>query len=180
VKTFVDTNVLVYAHDNGAVARHERAKALLAELWDSRSGSLSTQVLQEFYSVVTRKFRPPMPRDRARAIVAAYGEWCDVATDPQLIVTASRLEEEHTISFWDSLIVQAAIRAGADRLVSEDLQDGRRFGALTIENPFAETDRSLRLGRAGPDPGSDLARLRLADLREVEHGVPAFGGVQQR
>ncbi len=138
VKTFVDTNVLVYAHDTDAGARHATAKALLAELWDSRDGSLSTQVLQEFYAVVTRKLKPPMPRAKARAIVAAYGEWCDVATEPQLIVAASRLEEEHTLSFWDSLIVQAAIRVGADRLVSEDLQDGRRFGALTIANPFSE------------------------------------------
>jgi predicted nucleic acid-binding protein len=138
VKTFVDTNVLVYAHDTDAGARHATAKALLAELWDSRDGSLSTQVLQEFYAVVTRKFKPPMPRAKARAIVAAYGEWCDVATEPQLIVAASRLEEEHTLSFWDSLIVQAAIHAGAGRLVSEDLQDGRRFGALSVENPFCE------------------------------------------
>jgi predicted nucleic acid-binding protein len=132
----VDTNVLVYAHDTDAGARHATARALLAELWDSRDGALSTQVLQEFYAVVTRKFKPPMPRAKARAIVAAYGEWCDVATEPQLIVAASRLEEEHTLSFRDSLIVQAAIHAGADRLVSEDLQDGRRFGALMIENPF--------------------------------------------
>jgi predicted nucleic acid-binding protein len=77
-----------------------------------------------------------MPRAKARAIVAAYGEWCDVATEPQLIVAASRLEEEHTLSFRDSLIVQAAIHAGADLLVSEDLRPGRRFGTLTMENPF--------------------------------------------
>jgi predicted nucleic acid-binding protein len=139
VKTFVDTNVLVYAHDTDAGVRHSTAKALLAELWDSRNGSLSTQVLQEFYAVVTRKFKPPMPRATARAIVAAYGEWCDVATEPQLIVAASRLEEEHTLSFWDSLIVQAAIHAGAGRLVSEDLQHGRRFGTLIVENPFPES-----------------------------------------
>jgi predicted nucleic acid-binding protein len=136
VKTFVDTNVLVYAHDTDAGERHATAKALLAELWDDRSGLLSTQVLQEFYAVVTRKFKPPMPRAQARAIVAAYGEWCAVATEPQLIVSASRLEEDHTLSFRDALIVQAAIQAGADRLVSEDLQNGRRFGALTVENPF--------------------------------------------
>jgi predicted nucleic acid-binding protein len=136
VKTFVDTNVLVYAHDTDAGVRHATAKALLAEPWDSRDGTLSTQVLQEFYAVATRKFKPPVPRAQARAIVAAYGEWCDVVTEPQLIVAASRLEEEHTLSFGDSLIVQAAIHAGADRLVSDDLQDGRRFGALTIENPF--------------------------------------------
>ena len=138
MKTFIDTNVLVYAHDTDAGVRHTTAKALLAELWDHRNGSLSTQVLQEFYAVVTRKFKPPIPRAKARAIVAAYGEWCDAATEPQLIVAASRLEEEHTLSFWDSLIVQAAIQAGADRLVSEDLHHGRSFGTLTIENPFSE------------------------------------------
>ena len=77
-----------------------------------------------------------MPRAKARAIVAAYGEWCTVATEPQLIVAAGRLEEDHTLSFRDALIVQAAIQAGAERLVSEDLQDGRRFSVLTIENPF--------------------------------------------
>jgi predicted nucleic acid-binding protein len=136
VKTFVDTNVLVYAHDTDAGERHVKAKALLAELWDGRSGSLSTQVLQEFYAVVTRKLKPAMPRAKARAVVAAYGEWCTVAADPQLIVSASRLEEEHTLSFRDALIVQAAIQAGAERLVSEGLQNGRRFGVLKIENPF--------------------------------------------
>jgi predicted nucleic acid-binding protein len=136
VKTFVDTNVLVYAHDTDAGDRHAVAKVLLAELWDSREGILSTQVLQEFYAVVTRKFKPPMSRTKARAIVAAYGEWCAVATEPALTVSASRLEEEHTVSFWDALIVQAGIQAGAERLVSEDFQDGRRFGTLTIHNPF--------------------------------------------
>jgi predicted nucleic acid-binding protein len=136
VRTFVDTNVLVYAHDTDAGDRHETARALLADLWDNRSGLLSTQVLQEFYSVVTRKFKPAMPFGQARAIVAAYGEWCEVPTEPQLIVAASRLQEEHTLAFWDALIVQAAVSAGADRLLSEDLQDGRRFGALAIENPF--------------------------------------------
>jgi predicted nucleic acid-binding protein len=80
-----------------------------------------------------------MLRRTARALVAAYGEWCDVATEPQLIIAASRLEEEHTLAFWDALIVAAAMRAGADRLVSEDLQDGRHFGALTIENPFSRS-----------------------------------------
>jgi len=64
------------AYDTEAGDRHATAKALLAELWNGRSGSLSTQVLQEFYAIVTRKFKPAMPRAKARAIVAAYGEWC--------------------------------------------------------------------------------------------------------
>jgi predicted nucleic acid-binding protein len=138
VKTFIDTNVLVYAHDTDAGDKHTTAGQLVARLWDGRTGVLSTQVLQEFYAVVTRKFKPPMPLSKARAIVAAYSEWCDVATEPQLIVAASRLQEEHTLSFWDALIVQAALRAGAERLVSEDLQHGRRFGVLAIDNPFVK------------------------------------------
>ena len=136
MRTFIDTNVLVYAHDTDAGDRHATAKVLLAELWDDRSGALSTQVLQEFYAVVTRKFKPAMTRPKARAIVAAYAEWCAVAAEPQFIVSASRLEEEHTLAFWEALIVQAAIQAGAERLISGDLQDGRRLGALAIENPF--------------------------------------------
>ena len=68
MKTFVDTNVLVYAHDADAGARHTTAKALLTELWDNRNGSLSTQVLQEFYAVLTRKFRPRLDSSRANCI----------------------------------------------------------------------------------------------------------------
>ena len=139
MKTFVDTNVLVYAHDAQAGGRHITAKRILGELWDSRDGSLSTQVLQEFYAVVTRKLDPAMSRREARGLVAAYGEWCDVATEPQLIVAASRLEEEHTLAFWDALIVEAALRAGASLLLSEDLQDGRQFGPLRVANPFTES-----------------------------------------
>jgi predicted nucleic acid-binding protein len=139
VRTFVDTNILVYAHDAQAANRHVTAKRILGELWDSRDGSLSTQVLQEFYAVVTRKLKPAMSRREARGLVAAYGEWCDVATEPQLIVAASRLEEEHTLAFWDALIVEAALRAGASLLLSEDLQDGRQFGPLRVANPFAES-----------------------------------------
>jgi predicted nucleic acid-binding protein len=139
VKTFVDTNVLVYAHDAQAGNRHITAKRILGELWDRRDGSLSTQVLQEFYAVATRKLAPAMSRREARGLVAAYGEWCDVATEPQLIVTASRLEEEHTLAFWDALIVEAALRAGAGLLLSEDLQDGRKFGTLRVANPFTES-----------------------------------------
>lgn len=137
MKTFVDTNVLVYAHDVQAASRHVTAKRILGDLWDSRDGSLSTQVLQEFYAVATLKLKPAMSRREARGLVAAYGEWCDVATEPQLIVAASRLEEEHTLAFWDALIVEAALRAGASLLISEDLRDGRQFGPLAVANPFS-------------------------------------------
>jgi predicted nucleic acid-binding protein len=136
---FVDTNVLVYAHDASETARQPVAQVVLTDLWRSRAGALSTQVLQEFYVVATRKFDPPMPRREARDLVAAYSEWQLVQIDVPLIVAASQLEERHTLSFWDALIVEAARRAAATRLVSEDLQTGRRIAGLIIDNPFEPT-----------------------------------------
>jgi len=136
VPTFVDTNVLVYAHDGSDQPRQPMAAGLVDDLWRSRSGVLSTQVLSEFYAVVTRRFDPPLSRREARALVDAYAAWPVVQVDPPLIVAASALEEQHSFSFWDALIIEAARRAGADRLVSEDLQHGRRIAGLVIDNPF--------------------------------------------
>jgi predicted nucleic acid-binding protein len=140
VTTFVDTNVLVYAHDSSDPRRHPVAAALVDDLWRSRDGVLSTQVLTEFYAVVTRKFDPPMPRREARGLIDIYAAWPVVQVDPPLIVAASALEEKHSLSFWDALIIEAAQRAGADRLVSEDLQTGRRIAGLVIDNPFLTSD----------------------------------------
>ena len=134
---FVDTNVLVYAHDRSETRKQPIAQALLDVLWRTRSGVLSTQVLQEFYVVTTRKFDPPMRRGAAREIVALYGEWPIVQVDVALILAASKLEERHAFSFWDALVVEAARRCGATRLLTEDLQAGRRIGGISIENPFA-------------------------------------------
>lgn len=137
VLTFVDTNVLVYAHDQSEGHKQPLAQALLEELWAGRTGVLSTQVLQEFYVVATRKFNPPMSRRAAREIVALYASWPLIQVDLPLILMASELEERHKLSFWDALVVEAARRAGAVRLVSEDLQAGRVIGGVRIENPFA-------------------------------------------
>ena len=135
--TFVDTNVLTYAYDRSETGKQPVAKAYLRALWRTRTGTLSTQVLQEFYVVATRKLRAPMRRTTARRIVSLYAEWPVVQVDPPLILAASELEERHTLSFWDALVVEAAHRAGATRLVTEDLQAGQRIGGVTIENPFA-------------------------------------------
>ena len=137
--TFVDTNVLVYAHDRSETQRRPIAQAALDELWRTRTGVTSTQVLSEFYVVATRKFDPAMPRSAARRIVGAYTAWPVVQVDGPLILAASTLEERHTLSFWDALIIEAATRSGATRLLSEDLQTGRRIRGVTIHNPFAAT-----------------------------------------
>ncbi|MGI8307881.1 PIN domain-containing protein [Saccharopolyspora hattusasensis] len=133
--TFIDTNILVYAHIvNGGDLRAAQARQLLKELWATATGVLSTQVLQEFYSVATKKTK--LPRETARKVVAKYAEWDPIRTDPLLIVSASKLEEDHTLAFYDALIVEAALRSGATKLLTEDMQHGRRFGNLVIENPF--------------------------------------------
>jgi predicted nucleic acid-binding protein len=136
---FVDTNVLVYAHDASETIRQPAAQAVLTDLWRTRLGALSTQVLQEFYVVATRRFDPPMPRRQTRDLVEAYSQWRVVQIDVPLILAASQLEERHTLSFWDALIVEAARRAGATRLISEDLQTGRRLAGVLIDNPFVST-----------------------------------------
>jgi predicted nucleic acid-binding protein len=135
--TFVDTNVLAYAHDRSETAKQPVARALLEGLWRDRAGVLSTQVVQELYVVATRKLAPPMPRGAARELVVLYATWPLVQVDAPLVLAASELEERHTLSFWDALVIAAAQRAGAARLVTEDLQPGRRIGGVAIENPFA-------------------------------------------
>ncbi len=135
--TFVDTNILVYAHDRSEEVKQPLARALLEELWATRAGVLSTQVLQEFYAVATRKFDPPMRAGAARQMVAVYASWPVVQVDVPLILAGSELAERHRISFWDALIVEAARRAGASILATEDLPAGGRVGDVHILNPFA-------------------------------------------
>ncbi|MDR3773953.1 MAG: PIN domain-containing protein [Terracidiphilus sp.] len=135
-KIFVDTNILVYAHDNREGQKQQVARHILAGLAQDRSGALSMQVLQEFYNTVTRKLEPPLPRKQAREIIEDFAFWC-VETTPQEIKHAFWIEDEARIGFWDALIVAAALRSGATRILSEDLSPGQIIAGIRIENPFA-------------------------------------------
>ena len=135
VKAFVDSNILIYAHDIDAGRKHEIARGLLRDLWEERGGALSAQVLHEFYVNATRKIRTPLPRPAARSVVGTYAPWCiDPATAD--VNAAFQLEDEANIGFWDALIVAAAVRSGAQRLLSEDLNDGQVIAGVTVVNPF--------------------------------------------
>ncbi len=134
-KTFVDTNVLIYAHDIDAGAKHQIAKSLLQTLWSERSGVLSMQVLQEFYVNVTRKIASPLPKDLARLVVNSYAIWC-METTPAEIAAAFRIEDESRIGFWDALIISSAVKSGATRILSEDFNAGHRIAGILVENPF--------------------------------------------
>ncbi len=126
----MDTNVLIYAHDVDSKSKHAIAKNILRELWTARTGVLSIQVLQEFYVNVTRKIRSPLPKESARLVVSSY-------SIPAELSVAFRVEDESRIGFWDALIVAAAAKSGAARLLSEDLNPGQQIAGLRIENPFA-------------------------------------------
>ncbi len=135
-KYFVDTNILMYAHDTSAGAKHERAKALVEDLWRQRSGVVSTQVLQELCVNLRRKAGHPVDLRTAREIVADYLSWDVVTNTGESILDALQLEEHYQISFWDALVVQAAEASGAAVLYSEDLSDGQTYRGVRVVNPL--------------------------------------------
>jgi predicted nucleic acid-binding protein len=135
-KYFVDTNILVYAHDRSAGAKHQRAKALVERLWNSGEGALSTQVLQELCINLRRKAARPLSVDEVRLLIRDYSTWEVVASSPTAILKALDIEMRYKISFWDALIVQAAEDVGASILYSEDLAAGQRYGAVQVVNPL--------------------------------------------
>jgi predicted nucleic acid-binding protein len=136
-KTFIDTNLLMYAHDVAAGAKHQIAKTALRDLWNEQAGALSVQVLQEFYVNVTRKIPVPLSKEAARRVVSSYAIWCTEITAAE-IAAAFRIEDESQIGFWDALIVSSAAKSGASRILSEDFNAGQRFAGLVVENPFVE------------------------------------------
>jgi len=138
-KIFVDTNILVYGHDADAGEKHAVARGILAELWDRRAGVLSVQVLQEFYVTMTRKVLHPLPSNKIRNIIQDYFSWQIEVNDPLSVLVASRIEGNYKISFWDALIVTAASRAKAAKILTEDLQTGQIIEGILIENPFNKT-----------------------------------------
>ena len=134
--TFVDSNVLIYAHDRDAGRKRERARDLCATLWANRSGALSVQVLQEFFVTVTRKLQTPIAKEQAREIIRAYTPWVVAQTTPATVLRATELSEISRIDFWDALIVAAAEESGAETVCTEDLSDGQYIAGVRIENPF--------------------------------------------
>ena len=133
--TFVDTNILIYAHDVDQKEKHPIARMLVTELLKTRRGVLSPQVLQEFYVHVTRKIAKPLSKRAAREIVEDFRVWC-IDTTAAEVATAFRIEDEARISFWDALICASALKAGAEVILSEDMNAGQKVAGIRIKNPF--------------------------------------------
>ena len=135
---FVDTNVMVYAHDLLAGEKQQRANALIEKLWASKNGCLSIQVLQEFYSVVTTKIEQPLDSEMVAQIISLLSSWRIHIPDVQDILKAIDIQSNYRISFWDALIVNSASQSGCAILWTEDLNDGQVYEGVRIQNPFKE------------------------------------------
>jgi predicted nucleic acid-binding protein len=133
---FIDTNILVYANDRSDKARHERAKQILLDGIAGENIVLSTQVLGEFYVTVTRKIKTRLPENTARKELLLLRAVEIVEIDFHLVVRAVELSTQNNLSYWDSLIIVAAQKAGCNTLYSEDLNPGQTFGTVMVKNPF--------------------------------------------
>jgi predicted nucleic acid-binding protein len=134
---FIDTNILVYAHDHSAGVKRAAAAALLQRLFEQRRGVLSSQVLMEFYSVATGKLKAPIPARVAMDVVRDFAAWPVYRPGAEDVLEGATLAQKHRISFWDAMIICAASRLGATVIWSEDLADRQVYAGVEVRNPFA-------------------------------------------
>jgi predicted nucleic acid-binding protein len=141
---FVDSNVLIYAVDEGGPKKNETARLWRDELWKTRRGRISFQVLQEFYANATRK--DPSAREHIQAEIRNLLSWQPVTIDHEILEGAWKLQDRYNISFWDSLIVSAAKAASCPYLLTEDLQEGQEMDGVLVVNPFRTSPREIEAG----------------------------------
>ena len=140
---FVDSNILVYAHDVTAGNKRTLAKSLIEDLWELRNGCLSIQVLQEFFVTITQKVTKPFDVQTATEIIDDLSTWQVHSPRPQDILDAIELQKRYQVSFWDAMILQSAIRLGCDTLWSEDLNPGQIYHSIQLLNPLI-TEENIR------------------------------------
>jgi predicted nucleic acid-binding protein len=152
---FVDTNVFVYSRDSRVKAKQHRASEWIGFLWDTRRGRLSRQVLQEYYTTVTRKLKPGLAPEDAREDVRALFHWLSPLDSAALMESAWNLQDRFSLSFWDALVVGAAQNLGCGYVLSEDLPTGQALDGVEVVNPFERSPLDLEHGpRARSRPPS--------------------------
>ena len=137
VRIFVDTNVFVYAKQAAETTKQPLAASWLERLWEEQSGRTSVQVLNEYYTTMTRKIKPPLPAADAWDDVKSLLVWNPQPMDLELLHRGRDIEQRYRLSWWDSLIVAAAQLQNCCLLLTEDLQDRAVYGGVTVRNPFA-------------------------------------------
>ncbi|MBN1850129.1 MAG: PIN domain-containing protein [Deltaproteobacteria bacterium] len=144
-KIFVDTNILVYSRDASETEKQPQAMHWMRQLWTSKAGRLSFQVLQEFYSIVTTKLQPGMEPQKAREDIESLFVWNPIPVKADVIKRAWQNIDKFQLSWWDSLIVSAAQIGGCTYLLTEDLQENQILGSVCVINPFLNSPESLDL-----------------------------------
>ena len=138
-REFVDASVLVYAFDASAGRKKAVAEQLLANLWETGTGCLSVQVLQEFFVTVTGKVAQPLSADEAADRVREFATWKVFAPTADDVLAAIALHKRANLSFWDAMVAHAAAEAGCDVLWTEDLNDGQVIQGVRVRDPFAQS-----------------------------------------
>ena len=135
---FLDTNILVYAHDQTAGEKQRTAKHLLSRLLDQRKGLLSTQVLMEFAVTMTQKVRYPLDSGLVIDLIKDFSTWNIFQPGSEDIVEGLRIAKRFRIHFWDAMIIRAASALNATFLWTEDLNDGQSYDGVVARNPFKQ------------------------------------------
>lgn len=135
MRSFFDTSVLICSVDASEIGKYDLASKLVEEHLVRGDGAISVQVLREFYSV-SRRLKRPFSDEQAREMVERFSVFRILSEDASMVLEAVRRHQEMSLSFWDALIVEAALKSGADRLFTEDMQHGQTIEGMRIENPF--------------------------------------------
>lgn len=138
-RSFFDTNVLLYMYDDNEPLKKRKAIEIFERESEAWNAVVSTQVLQEFYVNATRKLSGPLSPERAEARVRDFSQLPLVRVDVNMILASIARSRRHVLSFWGSLIIEAALFAGVQRILTEDLHHGQEIEGLRIENPFRES-----------------------------------------
>jgi len=140
-RKFVDTNILLYARDLSEPEKQPIAESLMRDLWQERSGRISTQVLNEYFVNATRKLTPGLTKAEAWSDLEALFEWEPRPIDIEVLHRAFQVSTRYDLSWWDSLIVAAAVAAGCEEILSEDLSADQIYEGIRVVNPFASISR---------------------------------------
>ena len=142
-RVFVDTNVIVYSRDASEPRKQTLAMQWMKHLWETRTGLLSFQVLQEYYITVTEKLHPGLEKAAAQDAIRSLFSWKPIAIDVHVMERVWLIQTRYMLSWWDALIVSAAQISDCSYLLSEDFQEGQKYGNLKVINPFNSYPSSL-------------------------------------
>ena len=133
-KVFIDTNILIYALDSADKKKQKKAQAAIKECANNNNGTISTQILQEFFVTATKKLG--FDAVTIKTIARTFSRFEIITVSPSIIESAIDCSVINKLSFWDSLMISTAESARCTQLLTEDLTHNQHIQTVTIKNPF--------------------------------------------